>query len=152
MRLRALFLVALLAVPAPSFAVTKASQTINDHIYNVVESVWKKINNESGHFAVGKKAIREWWPGGWDIKRIIQARKWKTYGDPEHSFSRPTSYEIDQAVLAKQVSIEHANKLRSKGFLPINEIAGGTPYYDTRVEGWKYPLRDGTPTFPETDR
>ena len=54
MRLRAVALAALLLFPAPSFAVTRASERINDRLYAAGETVWYKLNE----LVTGDKWVR----------------------------------------------------------------------------------------------
>lgn len=44
MRLHAVALAALLLFPAPSFAVTRVSESINERVYTVSEKVWYKLS------------------------------------------------------------------------------------------------------------
>lgn len=70
---------------------------------------------------------------------------------PQKVFSAPTHDEAILAIKAHAVPLEDQVVLRRKGFLPIDEVAGGTPYYKTDTEGWVKPFTEGAKTFPQTE-
>jgi len=86
------------------------------------------------------------------MAKIWEARP-KLPAEPNEGkvFSSPTPQEVDLAVKARAVSREQAAVLRKKGFLPINEVAGGTPWHPSDVDGWVIPYTEGTKTFPQTE-
>lgn len=80
------------------------------------------------------------------------ANKYGTYDIKNPStFTRSTAEEVKLSVLSSDVPPERATVLRRQGFVPIDEVAGGTPWYPSNVDGWVMPLRDGVKTFPESD-
>lgn len=67
------------------------------------------------------------------------------------TFTRATTEEARLGELARQISPVKAHELRKQGFVPIDELAGGTPWHPSDVDGWVMPFRDGVKTFPESD-
>lgn len=92
----------------------------------------------------------------WAAKKFSRANALEyPFGDynirREDVFTRHTTVEVKLAQEAKRVEPEQARALRRQGFMPIDELAGGTPYYLSTTEGWVKPWREGISTFPETD-
>lgn len=72
------------------------------------------------------------------------------YGQHKPFFS-PTPAERSLAEKAHSLAKERQSSLRRQGFLPVDEVAGGTPYVNSNVDGWVMPMRDGAKTFPQTE-
>ena len=82
----------------------------------------------------------------------VPARKFGEYNiRHEDVFAKPTATEKSLAAEAAKVPEAKARRLRAQGFVPLSEVAGGTPYAPSRIQGWVRPFREGVSTFPETD-